>query len=115
MSLTDFADWVCTGAMLAVFVCSLLLAFRRPYPPLLRFGPVAVVAVYVVAGLIHFLVEGVAAFLVIPAGCFALFLGVRMLSHRSALSYTFAASTFVFWPVVILTFSRYLMLVHLRR
>ena len=101
--------------MFSLLACSLLLMFRRHYPPLLRFGPLAVDGAYLVAASVHFLVEGLASVLLIPIGCFGLFLGVRVLSHRSALSYTFAASTFIFWPAALFAFSRYLVLTHINR
>ena len=115
MSFSMLMSWLCTGAMFALLLCSFLVAFRPQYPPLLRFGPLAVVGAYLVAALIYFYVEGIAAVLLIPVGCFGLFLGVRMLSRRSALSYAFAVCSFVFWPAALFVFSRYLVLAHLPR
>ena len=115
MLFPTFMSWLCTAAMFALLLCSLLLVFKPQYSPLLRFGPLAVVGAYLGAALIHFYVEGVAAVLLIPVGCFGLFLGVRILSRRSALSYAFAVSSFVFWPAALFVFSRYLVLTHLHR
>ena len=104
--------WLFIAAGPALAVCSIVIAFRRQYPPFLRFAPLATVLAYFVAGAIHFLVLGVAPFLVLPVACFGLYLAVRFLWQSSTLAYLFAGCSFVFWPVALFTFSQYLIAVY---
>lgn len=115
MTFLDFLAWTTTIAGLITAVCSVLLAFRPQLPPLLRFGPLFVTLAYFAAALTHYAVQGVASLILIPLGGFALFLGGKLLSRRLVLAYLFAGSTFLFWPVAIFVFSRYLILVHFAR
>ena len=102
-----------TAAGVVLALLSIILAFRPSLPPLLRFGPVATVVAYLIAGAMYYVVYGVASLIVVPTGFFGLFLGLRFLFLRSALGYSFAGLSFVCWPPVIYVCGRFLVLVHL--
>ena len=115
MSPTELFRWLGISAAAVLVVCSVVLALcpRDSYPSVLRFGPLAAVCAYLLAVSVHFLVEGPASVLLLPVGCFGLYLAVRSLSYRSALARTFAASSLVFWLPSLFFFGRYVFLRYL--
>ena len=52
--------------------------------------------------------------LLLPVGCFGLYLAVRLLTRRSVLAYIYTACSFVFWPPSLFFFGRYVFLRYLQ-